>query len=435
MTMEVDDSHVAAALNALISESVSTHELHAKARAKRSNEKEIFFRQESAYKHDAGPFDVHIQRLSNSNSSLHPIHVGRIVCELNIKEILEIKKVRYSKVSIYFKTREAANILVENKRFFHKDLVAFIPPFRTSRKSIIKDVSLDLTEQMIISNISSPIKIVAANRLNRRVTIASNTNSQEDSSSNFSYVLFFLFRSLLKDKKFQNMCICIRYPISPYIARVSQCNHCFRFGHIQNNCKSQSRCIRQCGGYIFSTDNCPCVLHPSKCANCQEEHRADSSLCLELATQKKIRKYAAYRNISLLDAKEIFKEYILTNSISKSVIFTDSKSVTEALLFINLAHSLNHIIFAIKQKLYKIKSAGFENSIVWIPAHSGILGNETTDYLAKKAISKDPSCSCESPKQDADHIFWSCPHYNKESCFYLNWRNTRKHHHLEFKRF
>ncbi|XP_050447500.1 uncharacterized protein LOC126849580 [Cataglyphis hispanica] len=81
-------------------------------------------------------------------------------------------------------------------------------------------------------------------------------------------------------------------------------------------------------------------------------------------------------------------EYILTNSISKSVIFTNSKSVIEALLSINLAHSLNHIIFVIKQKLYEIKSVEFENSIVWILAHSGILGNETADYLTKKAISK-----------------------------------------------
>ncbi|KAL6421056.1 hypothetical protein ACFW04_013580 [Cataglyphis niger] len=63
-------------------------------------------------------------------------------------------------------------------------------------------------------------------------------------------------------------------------------------------------------------------------------------------------------------------KYILTSTISKSLIFIDSKSVTEALLSINLAHSLSHIIFA-------------------IPAHSSILGNETADYLAKKVISKE----------------------------------------------
>ncbi|KAL6438800.1 hypothetical protein ACFW04_003705 [Cataglyphis niger] len=131
------------------------------------------------------------------------------------------------------------------------------------------------------------------------------------------------------------------FRVPPYIARVSRCNHCFRFGHIQNNYKNQPRCVH-CGdkGYIFFTDNCPRVLHPSKCANCQGEQSRLSSL------------------------------------------------VTKALLSINLAHSLNHSIFGIKQKLYEIKSAEFKNSIVWIPAHSGILGNEMADYLAKKVIFK-----------------------------------------------
>lgn len=139
-------------------------------------------------------------------------------------------------------------------------------------------------------------------------------------------------------------------------------------------------------------------------------------------------------------------EYILSEPITKSVIFTDSKSVTEALLSINLAHSYNHIIYAIKQKLLDIKSAGHETTIIWIPAHTGILGNETADYLAKRAIStgklsdkqlphsdffsiprrkyiesssnilkiQDSSCQCGFPNQDADHIFWNCPQYDSQ---------------------
>lgn len=98
-------------------------------------------------------------------------------------------------------------------------------------------------------------------------------------------------------------------------------------------------------------------------------------------------------------------EYISTNSIAKSVIFTDSKSVTEALFSINLAHSYNYIIYAIKQKLYEINSAGFENTIVWIPTHSGILGNETADYLAKRVISKGQI----SPKLIPHSDFCSIP--------------------------
>ncbi|XP_029667672.1 uncharacterized protein LOC115238206 [Formica exsecta] len=129
--------------------------------------------------------------------------------------------------------------------------------------------------------------------------------------------------------------------------------------------------------------------------------------------------FASYSFSSIFTAEALAilhtLEYISINSTPRSVIFTDSQSVTKALLSINLAHSYNYIIYAIKQKLHQIKTAGFEITIVWIPAHMGILGNETADYLAKKAITKvaDPSCPCGAPRQDVDHVFWGCPRFNK----------------------
>lgn len=93
-------------------------------------------------------------------------------------------------------------------------------------------------------------------------------------------------------------------------------------------------------------------------------------------------------------------EHILSKSITKSIIFTDSKSVTEALLSVNLAHSYNYVMYAIKQKLFDIKLAGCENTIVWIPAHTGILGNKTVDHLAKRAISTGKLSERQLPHSD-----------------------------------
>lgn len=100
----------------------------------------------------------------------------------------------------------------------------------------------------------------------------------------------------------------VRYPVSPYIARVSRCNQCFRFGHIKVNCKSQPRCAHCEGkGHTFSKEQCQHSEDPPKCANCKGDHRVDSPSCPELITQKEIRKYAAFRNVFLLDAINIFK--------------------------------------------------------------------------------------------------------------------------------
>lgn len=49
------------------------------------------------------------------------------------------------------------------------------------------------------------------------------------------------------------------------------------------------------------------VQEPSKCCNCKSDHQADALSCPELAIRKEIREYAIYRNISLLNAKDIIR--------------------------------------------------------------------------------------------------------------------------------
>lgn len=51
---------------------------------------------------------MHVQKISNSGSSVYPITVGKIVNTI-MKKILEVKKVDYSKVSVFLKSRIAAN--------------------------------------------------------------------------------------------------------------------------------------------------------------------------------------------------------------------------------------------------------------------------------------------------------------------------------------
>lgn len=91
--------------------------------------------------HNQGPFDIHIQRTSDPKSPLHPITVGRILCSFKNDDILEIKRAGYSKVSVFLKTREAINNLVEDHRLPSHNLIAFISPFCTSRKGIIRKLS------------------------------------------------------------------------------------------------------------------------------------------------------------------------------------------------------------------------------------------------------------------------------------------------------
>ncbi|XP_070152080.1 uncharacterized protein [Polyergus mexicanus] len=98
----------------------------------------------------------------------------------------------------------------------------------------------------------------------------------------------------------------------------------------------------------------------------------------------------SYASIFSAEAYAILQTlaYILENSIPRSVIFTDSLSVTQALSSFNFGHSYSHIIHAIRSKIHVAYSTGFQVIIAWIPSHSGILGNEMADLLAKNATTK-----------------------------------------------
>jgi len=72
---------------------------------------------------------------------------------------------------------------------------------------------------------------------------------------------------------------------------------------------------------------------------------------------------------------------------NKSVIFSDSKSVLDAFAPTSSAYNKNYLIFKIKNKLLKAHKENRIIQLFWLPAHKGIPGNETADFLAKHATS------------------------------------------------
>jgi len=85
---------------------------------------------------------------------------------------------------------------------------------------------------------------------------------------------------------------------------------------------------------------------------------------------------------------EAWAIYLAINAISdfncdKAIIFTDSKSVLDALVS-PLSPNRNYLIHYIKYSWLNCIRKGTELYIFWIPAHKGIPDNEKADSLAKK---------------------------------------------------
>lgn len=116
-------------------------------------------------------------------------------------------------------------------------------------------------------------------------------------------------------------------------------------------------------------------------------------------------------------------KYVLLFKLSRSIIFSDARSVLQALIS-NPFASKNHnpIIFQIKQKIIECDAKGFEVVLAWIPGHSGIAGNEKADQVAKDAV----ICGDKVPFKNYCHDLLSLPKSRLTQTWSSYWRDSSK---------
>lgn len=82
------------------------------------------------------------------------------------------------------------------------------------------------------------------------------------------------------------------------------------------------------------------------------------------------------------------------------VIFSDSKSVFQALVSDKVVGKKSYLVFLIRDLLRKLELRDKRVRLFWIPAHCGIIGNEAADRVAKRAIYSSRDTSLFLPASD-----------------------------------
>jgi len=87
------------------------------------------------------------------------------------------------------------------------------------------------------------------------------------------------------------------------------------------------------------------------------------------------------------EAWAIYQALILVESSQhkKATIFSDSKSVLEALSSCHQKSNINYLISSCRSKYHSLSQANYVIELAWIPSHVGISGNERVDLFAKQA--------------------------------------------------
>jgi len=243
---------------------------------------------------DPPPYTVQVQSLDES-SSIHLLHISKIVSQILPRDILEIKKIGRGKVHVFLKSADSANKLASDASLDDHNLKAFVPSHRILRTGIMRDISQDFSIEVLKEMISSSSKILEIHRLNRRVKVG----------NDYQYVLSriicvkFAGQSLPSFIYFYNC----RYPVLPFVPKARISYACYRIGHLRKTCKSKPRCLF-CGEPAHeSSGECPNKPSSPRCLNCGGNHLATSHDCPEVIKHKMVLFLAANENISYLDAK------------------------------------------------------------------------------------------------------------------------------------
>ncbi|GBN26198.1 hypothetical protein AVEN_89762-1, partial [Araneus ventricosus] len=94
-------------------------------------------------------------------------------------------------------------------------------------------------------------------------------------------------------------------PVKPYIPNPLRCFNCQKFGHSKTACRGKLTCSK-CStvGHSFND----CTSSDIKCRNCTQAHTADSKLCPQFKTEKKIQELRVKKNIPYSEAKKLIPD-------------------------------------------------------------------------------------------------------------------------------
>lgn len=161
---------------------------------------------------------------------------------------------------------------------------------KQKRHGVIHGIDTMFEIEDIKANMTSPVPIVDARRLQRRVS--NKVTKQVEYVDTQSIQITFEGKDLPPTVRiYENWC----NEVHVYIPNVKLCYKCFRYGHSSKVCNSKQTCMR-CGANDHTKDKCS--ADEEQCVNCSGNHSATSRECPEYLYNKELTRIAATDNVS-----------------------------------------------------------------------------------------------------------------------------------------
>ncbi|KYN27586.1 hypothetical protein ALC57_03021, partial [Trachymyrmex cornetzi] len=132
------------------------------------------------------------------------------------------------------------------------------------RTGVIRDIPVDIDDEIVKRYLVSQNKIIEVNRLMRQTI---KDGKSELIPSKFLCIKF----SGQMLPKYVSL-FHTRHAVSTFIPKVRICYNCFRAGHISKSCRSNARCVRYGEPPHANSQECSMQDVPPRCINCNGSH-------------------------------------------------------------------------------------------------------------------------------------------------------------------
>ncbi|XP_046145128.1 uncharacterized protein LOC123988579 [Osmia bicornis bicornis] len=203
--------------------------------------------------------------------------------------------VAFSRAEITTRSRREANNVIEYGRRKETGYEAYVPKRKRTRRGVTKDWEGSLEElQDCIMPGQGEYEI---KRLKRR-KLRDGKAVWEESDA----VLFIFKGDSLPTRVYIGQGH-VWLKIEPFIENIKQCFRCFRFGHLQKDCRAKGKRCMICAEEYHGE-----CKKEAKCINCGGIHRSNARECLIYQRENEIKKTMAYKNVSYSQARGLLRD-------------------------------------------------------------------------------------------------------------------------------
>lgn len=258
------------------------------------------------------------------------------------REISEVRQ--FGRTGLLCKSSNADCVrdLLACSSFASQAVRTFIPSHLACVQGVVRDVDKSLTTQEVL-DLFAPAGVVAMFRCSR---VVDGRRQPTD-----SIIATFAGHSRPSEIKAWP----VLYRVDPFIRKLRQCEKCWRFGHVERNCKSILRCRNCSSGHHFSV----CQAQASLCCLCGSTHAADYAECPVRVQESAVNETMDRCHCTRFDAMAMVKrrasefsavaargQDVSEKSLEKIVTCAVDKAVARAteLLISSLSSSLSQLI-------------------------------------------------------------------------------------------